>query len=905
MMVRRIVAIFFLALVSAWGAELTPYALESEARHNPVGIDQDRPRLGWKLKSDRRGDAQAAYEILVASAPEKLSSGIADLWDSGRVSSPETTWIPYAGTPLHSFQQCWWKVRVWSDSGESSPWSEAAEWTMGLSTPRDRRGMWISTPGNALRSGPMPLFRKQVTVERPVRRALVFVAGLGSHELRINGAKVGDHVLAPAWTNYRQTVLYESFDITSMVKTGPNAIGVLLGNGFYNVVGGRYSKYTGSFGAPRLWLQLHLEFDDGTSGDIGTDLTWRVHDGPITFSDVYGGEDFDARLEPAGWDRPGFDDSNWSKSSFVEPPGGTLKADSSPPVRALQTFEAIHVSQPKPGVFVYDLGQNFAGWPKIAVSGPAGASVRLTPGELLDAPGLVSQRSSGSPTYFTYSLMGSGTETWSPRFSYYGFRYVQVEGAAPESDAIANLPVIHNLKGEFIYLDVERTGRFSSSDETLNRIHALIDAAVRSNLQHVLTDCPHREKLGWLEESYLMGPSLLYNWDLRSFLPKIVRDIHEAQTIDGLIPDIAPEYVVFNEGFRDSPEWGSAGIFLTWSAWQWYGDMQPLSCAYRTMKAYTAYLGSKTKDGLLTYGLGDWYDIGPGEPGYAKLTPPGVTATATYFADLRVLEQTARLLGQEGDAKSFQTAAETERQAFEKAFYRPAESGYATGSQTSLAMPLVMGLAPDFARGALVDKLVADIRRAGNHPTAGDVGYHYVVEALTYAGRSDVLFDMATVKTAPSYAAQLAAGATSLTEAWDANPHSSQNHFMLGHIEEWFFAGLAGIRPDPDVPGMRHIIIKPQPVGDVKSVNAAWDSFRGPVSVEWHRDQGTFRLAVDIPPGTSADLYLPAASASQISSSGSPVSQDPAFRFIRQEGNRFVYAIPSGRYELQVRDFVR
>ena len=905
MIIRQLASLFTLALAGAWGAGLTPYALESEARHNPIGIDQGRPRLGWKLKSDRRGDAQAAYEIMVASAPEKVASGSADLWDSGRVNSAETAWIPYSGTPLNSFQRCWWKVRVWSSSGESSPWSEAAEWTTGLVDPRDRRGMWISTPGNALRSGPMPLFRKEVTVERPVRRALVFVAGLGSHELRINGAKVGDHVLAPAWTNFRQTVLYESFEVTSMLRTGPNAIGVLLGNGFYNVVGGRYSKYTGSFGAPRLWLQLHLEFVNGTASDTGTDLEWRVHDGPITFSDVYGGEDFDARLEPAGWDRAGFDDSNWPKSSFVEPPGGTLRADSSPPARVLQTFDAIHVSQPKPGVFVYDLGQNFAGWPKIAVSGPAGASVRLTPGELLDTTGTVSQRSSGSPAYFTYTLKGSGTEYWSPRFSYYGFRYVQVEGAAPKSARIANLPVVHNLTGDFIYLDVERTGVFSSSDETLNRIHALIDAAVRSNLQHVLTDCPHREKLGWLEESYLMGPSLLYNWDLRTFLPKIIRDIREAQTIDGLIPDIAPEYVVFNEGFRDSPEWGSAGIFLPWSAWQWYGDMQPLEHAYRTMKAYTEYLGSKTKDGLLTYGLGDWYDIGPGEPGYAKLTPQGVTATATYFADLRVLEQTARLLHLEGDAKTFQAAAETERQAFQKAFYKPAEDTYATGSQTSLAMPLVTGLAPDSARGALVDKLVADIRRAGNHPTAGDVGYHYVVEALTNAGRSDVLFDMAKVKTAPSYAAQLAAGATSLTEAWDANPHSSQNHFMLGHIEEWFFSGLAGIRLDPEKPGMRHILINPQPVGDLKSVNASWDSFRGPVSVKWQADQDTFRITVDLPPGISADLYLPAASASQVSTSGSPISQGSGIRFIRQAGNRLVYGISSGRYEFQVRDFVR
>lgn len=902
-MTKRICAVnLVLSLAAASGASLTPYALECEARRNPIGIDRAHPRLSWKLKSDQRGDAQTAYEILVASAPEKLNQGIGDLWDSGRVVSSETAWISYAGAPMHSFQRCWWKVRLWSASGMNSAWSEPADWTMGIADLHDRRGTWISTADNALRSGPMPLFRHQVTVNRPVRLALAFVAGLGFHELRINGMKVGDHVLAPAWTNFRQTVLYESFDVTALIKPGTNAIGVLLGNGFYNVVGGRYAKYTGSFGVPRVWLQLHIEFDDRTSTGIGTDVAWRVHAGPITFSDIYGGEDFDARLEPEGWDRPGFDDSSWATAASVEPPGGTLRADSSPPARVLETFDPVRITQPKPRVFIYDLGQNFAGWPRITVSGPAGASIRLTPGELLDASGVVSQRSSGGPTYFTYTLRGSATETWSPRFSYYGFRYVQVEGAAPQSDPVPNLPVIHGLKGEFVYLDVERTGRFSSSNETLNRIHRLIDAAVRSNLQHVLTDCPHREKLGWLEQSYLMGPSLLYNWDLRTFLPKIIRDIHEAQTTDGLIPDIAPEYVAFNEGFRDSPEWGSAGVFLPWFAWQWYADQEPLAFAYPTMKSYGEYLGSKATDGLLTYGLGDWYDIGPGAPGFAKLTPQGVTATATYFADLKVLEQAAGLLSREGDARSFQTAAETERRAFQNAFYKPAENSYATGSQTSLAMPLVTGLAPDFACPALVDKLIADVRRAGNHPTAGDVGYRYVVEALMNAGRSDVLFDMATVKTAPSYAAQLRAGATSLTEAWDADPDSSQNHLMLGHIEEWFFAGLAGIRPDLNVPGLRHILIKPQPAGDLKSVHASWDTFRGPVSVEWQIAPGSFRVKVDIPPGISADVYLPATSNAQVSSSGSPVAQDPAIQFLRQEDRNLVYAIPSGHYELQVRE---
>lgn len=580
------VLLAFASLASA--AELTAYSLEAEARRDPAGIDITRPRLSWKLRSPGRSERQTAYQIRVAANQS-------DVWDSGRVNSDESAWIPYGGAALRSFARYSWKVRVWNASGVASDWSAPAEWTMAVLSRSDWKGAWISYPDTKLTSGPLPVFRKEINIDRRVRRALAFVSGAGFHELRINGAKAGDHVLAPAWTNYRDTVLYEVLDVTSQLKPGANAIGILLGNGFYNVAGGRYTKFTGSFGHPRVYFQLHLEYEDGSSTDVATDGSWRVQHGPITFSCIYGGEDFDARLEPEGWDRPGFDDSQWMKAETTEAAGGEFRAQSSPPIRVQETFRPNRITQPKPGVFVYDLGQNFAGWPKIEVSGPAGARVRLIPGELLEGSGLVSQASSGGPQSFSYTLRGSGRETWAPRFSYYGFRYVQVEGAAPESSATAGVPVLHGLEGQFIYLDAPRAGHFQTSKELFNRIHALIDAAVRSNLQHVLTDCPHREKLGWLEQLYLMGPSLLYNWDLRAFLPKAIRDTREAQTAKGLIPGIAPEYVVFGwglEGFRDSPEWGSAGVLVPLLDWQWYGDRAPLEDSYRCMKRYVELLRS-------------------------------------------------------------------------------------------------------------------------------------------------------------------------------------------------------------------------------------------------------------------------------------------------------------------------
>jgi hypothetical protein len=886
----------------ALGASLTPYGLECEARKDPVGIDISQPRFAWKLRSAERGQKQSAYQLWVASSAAKLAAGQADLWDSGRVNSDETASIRYAGAPLRSFQLYWWKVRTWDIAGQASDWSEPARFTSAVVDAKDWRESWIGYRGSALDSGPLPIFRKEIQLDRPLHRALAVVSGLGFYELRVNGAKVGDELLAPAWTNYRTTVLYETFDVTSNLKPGANAVAGMLGNGFYNVVGGRYVKFTASFGRPRFFLRLHLEFEDGSTSDIFTDRTWKTHQGPITFSCIYGGEDFDARLEPEGWDRPGFDDSQWPQAAAAEAPGGTLSAQSSPPIRVQQTFTPVRVTQPKPGIFVYDLGQNFSGLPAIEVSGAALLQVKLTPGELLDTSGLVSQRSSGGPVFFTYTLRGAGREGWSPRFSYYGFRYVQVEGAAPEAEPVAGSAVLHRLEGRFIHIDAARTGRFHCSNELFNKIYRLIDAAMQSNLQHVLTDCPHREKLGWLEVSYLMAPSLLYSFDLRTWLPKAIRDIREAQTGTGMIPAIAPEYHTFRPEWRDLPEWGSAGVMLPWLAWQWYGDRQPLDDSYPSMKRYMEYLDGKTEDHLLKFGLGDWYDIGAGAAGRGRLTPLGITASTTYFAELRTLESAAALLGLDAEARKFGADAKRVREAFQAAFYQTEPVSYATGSQTALAMPVVLGLAPESARTALIDKMAADIRLRNNHTSAGEIGFPYVVRALLDAGHSDTLFDMTNRTDAPSYGAQLAGGATSLTEAWDARPSASQNHLMLGHIEEWFFAGLAGIRPDFDTPGLRRVRIQPEVVGDLVSAEGSWDTFRGPVAVSWRIDQQSLKVSVEIPPGMTGEISLPAAQ-DQVWEAGVPSAKARQLRFVRQEGPRSLFEAVSGHYEFEVRQF--
>ena len=835
-----------LLFCSLSSAAVQPVRLECEARSNPLGIDAARPRLSWVLESMEKGQRQTAYRILVASKPELLQTGQADLWDSGEVASEETLNIPYAGKALVSNQRYFWQVQVRDTAGAWAKAAPAAEWTTALLQPSDWHAAWITTPSNALVPGPLPLFRKEFDVQKPLRRALLHVAGLGQHEVTFNGAPASNHLFAPAWSDYRKRIYYETLDVTRLLKQGRNAAGVVLGNGMYNVVGGRYAKFTASFGAPKLRFQLELEYADGSKAMVGSDTSWKTAPGPVTFSCIYGGEDYDARMDPTSWDRAGFDESKWRRAAGAEAPGGILLAQFSPPVVVQTTYKTASVKETKPGVFVYDLGMNFAGRPKIQVRGAAGQKIRLTPGELLDAEGRPDQQATGSPVWFEYTLKGSGLETWSPKFAYTGFRFLQVEGVKPVS-----------VEGEFLYADAAVTGKFESSSDLLNRIHALILQAIRSNFQNVLSDCPQREKLGWLEQVHLMGAGLAYNFDLRNVLPKISADTRDAQLVDGMVPDIAPEYVVFGGGFRDSPEWGSTAVLAPWQSWTWYGDRRPVEESYETMKRYVDYLDRRSDRGILSYGLGDWYDIGPKFPGYSQLTPYGITATSIYYQDLMVTSQTAALLGHTADQSSLASRAAAVRAEFQRRFYDPAKKSFGTGSQTSNAMPLVLGLAPDGSRQALVQHIADDVRARGNHTSAGDIGYHYVLAALTSGGQSNVIYDMATATSAPSYASQLARGATALTEAWDGNPGASQNHFMLGHIEDWLYQGLAGITPDPGALAWRRVILQPHPVGDLRSAGADYDSPRGRIACHWKRTAAGVEIDVTLPPGVTGVLLEP------------------------------------------------
>jgi hypothetical protein len=912
-------------LVSAWpidayGAQdavhlpaaahlLAPSVLNCAGISEPLAVTDAQPVFSWQLTGsspELQSVAQSAYRIQVVEGGGDFAPGRKILWDSGVAQSAATSGLAYAGPTLMAQHAYAWRVRVWDENGRASGWSRVAHWTQAP----EWHAQWIAALTHEIDSSdePMPLFRKSFRLTKSVTRALIYASGLGQDEVRINGSKVGDDLLTPGWSDYHKTVYYDAYDVTRLIRKGENALGVMLGNGMYRVLKthDRYTKFVGSYGLPKCIVQLHIEFAGGESIEIRSDGTWKTFPGPITFSSTYGGEDFDARREAKGWDRPGFDDSTWLAATVVDGRGGVLTPELAPAVRVMHTYMPVKVTQPKPGVTVYDLGQNFAGWPEIDVSGPAGATVKLTPGELLSEDGTISQRSSGGPQWFAYTLRGAGVESWHPRFSYYGFRFLQVEGATTEQKTAKNEVHILSVRGQAVHTSSLTAGEFVSSDELLNRIHSLILRAIENNSVSLFTDCPHREKLGWLEEAHLLAPSMLYDFDLAGLYSATARNIADAQKTEGpktgVIPEIAPQYVVFNVDngiFDDSPEWSSAAVLAPWYLYERTGDLSLLAAQYDVMRRYVGYLATRAHDGIIAYGLGDWYDIGPGEPGVSKLTTAGVTATAIYYQDLIVMEKVAALLGKSEEGTSYRQQAEAERNLFNARFFDAAHHRYDKGSQTAQAMPLAIGLVSEAERGAVLEALVDDIRAHQNHVTAGDIGYHYVVDALLEGGRSDVLLDMLERTDSPSYGYQLAKGATALTEAWDANPLSSQDHFMLGHAEEWFYRGLGGIHVDLSKKRSEQLALRPAVAGKIEWVRTHYRSALGFVESNWKRAGDETVYSFVIPANATATIEVNTASPQRMTVNGVPLSKATGVSSSRVDGDRAQIVVGSGRYEVR------
>jgi alpha-L-rhamnosidase len=878
----------------------------------PMGVDVQQPQLGWVLESTQRGDFQTCYQILAASSKVLLKKNNGDLWDSGKVDSDQTIEIPYAGIPLKSSQQVFWKLRVWGANGKVSDWSEPTTWTMGVLQNSDWQAKWI---GAADTNIPSLLLRHEFIVKPGLKRALINICGLGQYELTFNGKQADNDFLSPGWTKYNKSCLYDTLDITTLLRTGQNAVGIELGNGMYNILDTRYLRAglrLYSFGPQKAIAQIRLEYADGSVETVVTDQNWRLSRGPITSCSIYCGDSYDARLQQKGWDEVGFDDSAWSPAQIVNGPGGELRGIScaAPPIRLFEIHKPISSRVLGRGDVLYDLGQNASHIPKISVTGPAGSRVRIIPSELVGTNGLADQHSMGvrrgNAIWCDYTKATDGAETWSPKFFYVGCRYFEVKSFPATGET--QLPVVKSIEGIIVQSSSEPVGEFECSNPLFNRIRNLVRWAQRSNMMSIMTDCPTREKRGWLEQDHLNGPALRYEFDLAQLFTKTLNDTADSQLASGLMPTVAPEYTIMldsntppgqRNNFGDSPEWSSAFILVPWQQYEFDGDLSLFQTHYNAMTHYLAYLGSRATNYIVNYGLGDWYDLGPKHPGIAQLTPIALTGTAFYFQNAEIMSRAAALLGKTNDARQFSDLADNIRAAFNQTFYDATNHFYATGSETANAIPLVMGICEPTNRAAVLDAIVADIRKRGNAFTAGDVGYRYLLRALADGGRSDVIFDMNNQSDKPGYGLQLKKGATSLTEAWDAGRDSSQNHFMLGQIQEWFYHDLAGIQDTPGSPGFKQIIIAPQPCGDLKWVNANYDSVRGKIESDWKEYGGSFRLRAIIPPNTTATFLIPARDANEIWESGVPAAKSAGVHFLRMEGGRAVFQAESGTYNFE------
>ncbi len=799
---------------------MAPTELRCEYLENPMGVDVRTPRLSWILEHTERGQIQSAYQVIVSIDPN-IATG--DIWDSGRVVSNQSVQIPFAGKSLESGRSYFWKVRYWDGGGRESPWSAIATFATGLFDRADWTGTWIGG-GNQI--------RKEFSINGRLKRATTFVCGLGYHELRLNGRKVGGNVLDPGWTTYAKRALYVTHDVTSLLRPGRNAIGVILGEGWYR--------------SRALLFELVIELEDGTSVRISSDTSWRMKDGPIISDSVYNGESYDARRETRGWDRPGYDDSAWKTAEPVPGPEGVLSSQMMPAIRAVDTLVPLGMRNPRPGVYVFDLGQNISGWARLSVSGPRGTDVRLRFAELLYEDGTINQenlRSARAEDH--YILRGGGEEVWEPRFTYHGFRYVELTG-------FPGTPKLDTVRGRVVHSSVHPVGSFAASKPILNELQRIITWGQKTNLHSIPTDCSQRdERMGWLGDAQGTAEEAIMNFDMAAFYTNFIRDIRDVQDEKGQITDTVPH--IWGSRPAD-PAWGTAYPLLCWYMYMYYGDTRILEENYEGLKSYVEFLRSRAEGGLVKYShYGDWVAV--------EKCPGNIVSSFYYYYDVRILADVARRVGKTGDAATYDRLASEIRSAFHKEYFNPRTGDYADGTQTANTLPLFLDLAPDEARGRVWGRLFDNVvYRNDSHLTTGIIGTKYIMEVLTRFGSSDLAYDIAVQKTYPSWGFMIENGATTLWELWqkrEGPSMNSHNHPMFGSVGSWLYKALAGINQADGSVGFEGIRFEPQMVRDLKSASGSTRTVRGDVACSWSRKNKGVRVEVAVPVGSSAEVVIP------------------------------------------------
>ncbi len=894
--------------------------LRCEYLVNPLGIDERSPRLSWMIESSRRGARQIAYRLHVSSTSEKLAAGENDFWNSGRVESNQTTHIAYVGKALNSRDVCHWCVEVWDEAGNSAK-SEPSLWTMGLLKKSDWSAKWIAADPKIIERdqeavtptlidpGTPALFRKEFEIQNPIKRATLYASARGIFELRANGRRVGEDIFAPEWTDYDKRIHYRTYDVTALIKLGCNAIGATLGDGWWSGYLGwqetraRYGSLENS-----LLVQLEVELADGQRLTVSSDGSWTCNTGPILFSDFMMGETYDARRERTGWDAVNFSSKDWLPAREVAAPTVPLVAQLSEPVQIVEKFTPISVNEIKPGVFIYNLGQNISGWVRLKLNAPAGTRITIRHGERLSPDGtLYTENLRRAKATDVYICKGGGEEIYEPHFTFHGFQYVELSG-------LPSKPGENSVTGCVVRSATPDAGKFECSNPEVNRLWQNGLWSQKDNFLSVPTDCPQRdERLGWMGDAQVFLRTASYNMDVAAFFTKWMIDVEDAQTPEGIFPDTAPrlredENFIGLGNLGGSAGWADAGVIIPYTIWQVYGDRRILERHYNAMVKWVDWIASKNPNGLrvnqLANNYGDWLCI-PSDTSFGTHSPiKNLLATAYWADDCTKLARIARELGRADDAKRFKKMFEHVRAAFQKKWLEP-NGRITTDTQTGYLLALAFDLLPENLRAAATEHLVNDIKSLDWHLSTGFIGISHLNPQLTLAGRTDVAYRLLLRDDYPSWLYPVKHGATTIWERWNGwthadgffNPHmNSFNHYSLGSVGEWLFRHVAGIELDAEIPGFQKFILRPFIGEGLDFARASYRTMHGEITSEWKRDGNNLTWTVRVPTNTTAKIFVPSQPDSAVTEGDAAMEKVADLRVTGREGNFLICEATSGDY---------
>lgn len=869
--------------------------LKCEYLRQPLAVNVARPTLSWDLQSPYRCQEQSAYQIIVSSTRNLVEANHGDLWDSGKVESSRSEGIVFTGKKLLAFQCCYWVVRVWDQYGQVSLFSEPEWWEMGILDPAEWTAYWLKAcEANG------PLFRGDYEVQGPIKKARAYICGLGYYELYVNGQKVGDHVLDPAQTDFEKRALYVPYDITELLQNGRNAVGVCLGNGWFNQ---SIPFLTGppnniclqdmSYGEPCFSLLLRVEYLDGLIETGFSDDTWKFWPGPIVKDNVYLGEHYDARREIPNWSSVEFDYSSWHSAEVIHSPTKFLQPQNMPPIRRISTRSPIKLNSPASSVHVFDFGQNFAGWARIKVKGEPGGKVEIRFAEEVTPDGRIATDSTG--TFHlkgfqedSYTCKGGDVETWEPRFTYHGFRYAEVKSCCNCS--------LEEIEGVVVHSDVESSGQFVCSDPMLNRIHRAAVWSLVSNLHGVPTDCPHREKCGWLGDVHIYAEMAIYNFNMHTFLSKYLEDI-QTSSCDGIPGQIAPGKRQF--GYAP-PDWGTAIVQIPWYLYLYYGDIESLRKHYDAMKAWTNYLTSMAKDFVIDQGFGDWCEPGSVKPIH---TPVGLTSTGYFYLDAIIMFKTASILGHDQEASAWKELSSRIKESFNGHFLDKHHNTY--GSQTGDSFALYLGLVPKEREGAVTLNLAKDVLENDFHHTGGITGLRHLHWTLCHFGYADVALKLLHQTTYPSLGHLFSLGATTFWETWgekdidDKIGARSHNHPMQAGLDAFFYQTVLGIYPSEEQPGFKHTLLRPGMFKGLKSARGYYQSLYGKIRSCWTKEGQFLNWKVELPANTSATAIIPCTNVRGVLEGERPLDQAEGIEVLRVGTTELECSLRSGKYNFR------